>query len=304
MNAFKVVLLLKQYVRNRRLVSPYWESRGSVSLERELTKGYNQKIDLKTRYIDPIFNYAYRDNPDLGNESTLSEDFRTTEITLISRLGRDELWVQNDNERLSLGAIKAPILNLAYTLGVRDVLGGDFQYHKLAVQLIQNLKMGFLGTSRYNILAGRVFGQVPFMLLEGHIGNEGPYYFPVAFNLMNFFEFVSDQWVQLKYQHQFQGSILNKIPLMKKLKWRLVGTANVLWGGIRQENRDINSPLDSSGNPTLKFDALDSRPYVELGYGLENILKIIRVDAFHRLTYLDKPGISDFGVKISFQFIL
>ena len=135
-------------------------------------KGYNQKIDLRTRYIDPIFNYAYRNNPELGNESTLSEDFRTTEITLISRLGRDELWVQNDNEWVSLGAIKQPILNLGYTLGIKDVLGGDFTYHRLVVQLVQNLKMGFLGTSRYDILGGRVFGQVPYMLLEGHIGNE------------------------------------------------------------------------------------------------------------------------------------
>ena len=111
---------------------------------------------------------------------------------------------------------------------------------------------------------------------------------------MNFFEFVSDQWVQLKYQHQFQGFILNKVPLLKKLKWRLVGTANVLWGGIRQENRDINSPVDTNGNPTLSFDALDHRPYLELGYGIENILKVVRIDAFHRITYLDKPGHKQF----------
>ena len=59
-------IAFETYVRNRNLVSPYWESRGSVSLERELTKGYNQKLDIKTRYIDPIFNYAYRNNPEMG----------------------------------------------------------------------------------------------------------------------------------------------------------------------------------------------------------------------------------------------
>ena len=122
---------------------------------------------------------------------------------------------------------------------------------------------------------------------------------------MNYFEFVSDNYASLRYQHAFQGFILNRIPLMRRLKWRLVANANVLYGSTRQENKDIIAETDAEGNPIPGFGYLEpDKPFVEVGYGIENIFKIARIDAFHRLTYLDKPDVSKFRVKISFQFIL
>jgi hypothetical protein len=92
---------------------------------------------------------------------------------------------------------------------------------------------------------------------------------------------------------------------MKRLKWRLVANANVLYGSTRQENKDIIAETDADGNPIPGFGYLDpGKPFVEVGYGIENIFKIGRIDAFHRLTYLDQPDVSKFRVKISFQFIL
>ena len=85
----------------------------------------------------------------------------------------------------------------------------------------------------------------------------------------------------------------------------MLASANVLYGSLRQENIDIISPTDPEGNPTPGFNHLDpSLPYVELGYGIENIFKVIRVDAFHRITYRDDPGAQNFTVKFSFQFKL
>jgi len=296
-------IIFETYLRNTVQVSPFWEGKSSIWFERELIKGFTQRIIFRYRQIDPIFNYAYLNEPELGSESTLSETFSVSEIGFISRLGRDELWVINDNERVNLGSIKKPVFRLGYFLGINNLFGSDFNYHRLQFGVGQHLKMGFLGVSSYDITAGKVFGQVPYILLEGHIGNESIFYVPVAFNLMDFFEFVSDEWVHLRYQHQFEGYILNKVPLLKKLKWRLVGTANVLYGGVRTENIVINSPVDTNGNPTLQFNALDSTPYVEVGYGIENIFKLFRVDAFHRLTYRDVTGVNNFGVKFTIQFI-
>ena len=122
---------------------------------------------------------------------------------------------------------------------------------------------------------------------------------------MNYGEFVSDQFASLQYQHHFEGFLLNRIPLIRKLKWRLVGTANVIYGSLSQANKDIISPTTLDGEPTLEFQSFDkNRPYVELGYGVENIFKFLRVDFVHRLSYLENPDIRKFAVLFSFQFSL
>jgi hypothetical protein len=96
---------------------------------------------------------------------------------------------------------------------------------------------------------------------------------------------------------------MNKIPLIRKLKWRLLGTANVLYGSLRQENKDIMSREEP--NASLEFDGLDpGRPYIELGYGIENIFKFIRVDGIHRITYRNNDNAQLFTLKLSFQFKL
>ena len=150
-----------------------------------------------------------------------------------------------------------------------------------------------------------IFGQLPYLLLENHIGNESMFYTTGAFNTMNYFEFVSDKYASFHYQHFFQGLLMNKIPLMNKLKWRLLATANVLYGSLSEKNIEIVSPVDLEGNPIPGFNYLDPNiPYVELGYGIENIFKIIRVDGVHRLTYRDSPMAQKFTLKFSLQFKL
>jgi hypothetical protein len=129
---------------------------------------------------------------------------------------------------------------------------------------------------------------------------------------MNYGEFVSDRFASVQYQHHFEGFLLNRIPLMKKLKWRLVGTANVLYGGLSDQNRDLISETDLSGETTLPVGNLQSnRPYVELGYGVENIFKFLRIDFVHRLSYLDYQDsngvpvdVRKFAVLFSVQFAL
>ena len=80
--------------------------------------------------------------------------------------------------------------------------------------------MGVLGRMYYETTIGKILGNVPYPLLEVHMGNESYYYTQRAFNLMNYFEFVSDQYVSLKLRHYFEGLFFNRIPLVQKLKWR------------------------------------------------------------------------------------
>ena len=171
--------------------------------------------------------------------------------------------------------------------------------------MTKNLKMGFFGTSSFTLTGEHIFETLPYPLLKAHIGNESLFYTTAAFNLMNFSEFASDSYAYLKYNHSFEGFILNRIPLMKKLKWRLVATGNVIYGQLSEENQKLIPEYMPSGEPIEPIGSFDkNKPYVEVGYGVENILKILRVDFLHRLNYLDKPDVDKFGVKISFQFIL
>jgi hypothetical protein len=93
--------------------------------------------------------------------------------------------------------------------------------------------------------------------------------------------------------------------VIKKLKWRAVANANVLFGSVSDKNIANSPSVGPEGSPLQTFGRLDpTKPYLELGYGVENIFKFFRVDFFHRMTYLDNPGSKPFTVKISAQIIL
>ena len=125
-----------------------------------------------------------------------------------------------------------------------------------------------------------------------------------AFNMMQYFEFVSDQFVSLNYQHNFEGLGLNSIPLIRRLKCRFVAHGNLLFGNVNQKNKDL-IPSKIGDEQISSFTSLDpKKPYAEVGYGIENIFRLLRVDFIHRLTYLNNPGAKNFGVKFSVQFKL
>ncbi|MBA4056182.1 MAG: hypothetical protein C0490_15815, partial [Marivirga sp.] len=218
---------------------------------------------------------------------------------------RDELFIQSDNDRISLGTSKWPVITVRYTRGFKGLMDSDFDYDKLRLSLYKRIRFGPLGVGYMNLTGEYVFTALPYPLLGLHLGNQSPIYTPVTYNLMNYGEFVSDRYASMQYQHHFEGFLLNRVPLMRKLKWRLVGSANVIYGGLSQANRDINSPVTPDGEDTLPLSYFtNAKPYVELGYGVENIFKFFRVDFVHRMTYLDNPDVRKFGIMFSFQFTL
>lgn len=290
------------------LIQPFRHHETTLKFQTTPFKGLTQKVNIKHQIFNPLAKTPFSYRLDPGNtDSELGTEFRTTEINFETRISKDELFVINDNKRSSLGPVNWPIIKLKYTLGLSGVLDSDFNYHKVELGVTKKLAAGVFGRSKIDIKAGYIFSQLPYPLLKVHTGNEFPFYFDFTFNQMDFFEFTSDRYVEFRYSHRFEGSILNRIPLMKKLKWRLVGSVNMIMGGVRDENKlDIN-PLvtNEDGTESLPFSSFEgAEPYIELGYGVENIFKFFRIDAFHRLTYLDRPNVRDFGLKFSFQFIL
>jgi hypothetical protein len=283
----------------------YYFNEGRIDFKRELFKGFSQRIGFRYYTFEPTFNFAYYDEPEDVPNSSIHENFETAELIFESRYARDELFIQSDNDRLSLGTIRWPIITIRYTKGLKGVWNSNFEYDKVRLSVYRRLRFGPLGAGDLTVTAEKVFGTLPYPLLSLHLGNQSFLYTSVTYNLMNYGEFISDQFASLQYQHHFEGFLLNKIPLIRKLKWRLVGTANVIYGSLSQANKDIIAPTTLDGEPTLEFQSFDkNRPYVEMGWGVENIFKFLRVDFVHRLSYLGNPDIRNFAILFSFQFSL
>ncbi len=285
------------------LYNPFLIDDYNVRYMRQHAAGFSQELQLKHEVFNPLFDFKYYMNP--GLDMTTDSIFRTSEISLNTKYAKDEIFVINDNDRLSMGTVRWPAFEFKYTYGFKDVLESSFEYHKLRFSVEKRQKMGILGISKIKAVGGLILGDIPYPLLYNTIGNETPFYVDFAYNLMNYFEFSSDRFAELRYRHSFEGIILNTIPLIKRLKLRLIGEANILYGDLSQSSIDrVIYATDTNGEPVLPFTQFTNKPYIEVGYGVENIFRILTVQAFHRLTYLDQNNVNKFAVKFSIDFNL
>ncbi len=198
-----------------------------------------------------------------------------------------------------------PVLQLQCVFGSRE-FGNDYNYQKIQAGISKRFYLSIVGYTDVSLEAGKVFGTVPYPLLFIHNANQTYAYQRYSYNMMNFLEFVSDQYVSLNIDHSFNGFFVNKVPLLKKLKLREVITCKALYGSVSQRNSPaLNSglfqfPVDADGIP-LTY-TLEQKPYIEASVGFSNILRIFRVDLIKRITYLDNPNVSPWGVRAQFRF--
>jgi hypothetical protein len=281
----------------------YYSDEYRVNFQRELFKGYSQRIAFRTWDFNPTFDFAYNSPSD---PTLVQSTFQTSEVIIESRYARDEVFLIDDNERVSMGTSKWPVITLKYTKGISGVFGSDFDYDKLRMNLTKRIKTGPLGVGYITLTGEYVFNTLPYPLLSLHLGNESFLYTSLTYNLMNYGEFVSDHFASVQYRQYLEGFLLNRVPLLNKLKWRLLATGNVIMGGMRQSNRDlIATEMPDGVTPTLPVGYFtNGKPYVELGYGVENIFRFLRVDFIHRLSYLDNESARKFGVLFTAQIQL
>lgn len=270
--------------------------------EKELAKGYTQTINLthKEFRFEPVgdFDFGY-----YSNLRDASQGFRTgynvTSINLKGRFSHKEQFIVRRTNRYSLGNLKAPAITVDYTRSFDNIFASDFSFDKLGLHVWQFNSLGNLGTFEYNVRAYKTFGQAPYPSLFIMRGNESFFSNGQTYNLMSFFEFATDQYIAADYEHQFNGLIMNRVPLMKQLKWRSFVNAKAVYGTMSNANRRL-MPLDDETYTNPSFFT-NGKPYVEMGYGIENIFRFVRVDFIHRLTYLDEnhPDARPFGVKLN-----
>ena len=261
--------------------------------EREWIDGLTSKITLAGRTITPLLANAYKYYKKDGTIAT-KENIKNTEVRLNVRFAYKEKFISGDFSRISLGT-KWPVLQINYAKSLQNAFRGEYDYQKIVLNLSDRVRLiSLLGYTDYTAEVGKIYGVVPYPLMELHGGNETYVYDYMSFNMMKYYEFASDQYASIGMFHHFEGLLFNKIPLIKKLKWREVVTCKALWGSVNDKNRRALI------FPTT-LNALGNEPYVEVSAGIENIFKVFRIDALWRSTYLRPKAIENFGVKFGFQ---
>ena len=185
-------------------------------------------------------------------------------------------------------------LFLSYSAGVKGMFESDFDYEKLQLYYKQPIIIGPLGRTNLIMEVGKTYGTVPLGLLSVVPGNQTYFTIENTFSNLNFYEFVTDEYVTLQWNHNFNGKIFSRIPLIKKLNWREMVSIKGVYGSISDENKAINA----SG---LIYQA-PTKGYWEYSAGIGNIFKVFRIDFSWRGNYRDAPDAQNFAIKGSFGF--
>ncbi len=267
-------------------------TRVGLNLEKDVGKDLILFGSFETKEYVPLGIANYVRETTTGVFDTISR-INTSEITARFRWGKNEEFISGSFDRTSVGS-RFPILSFQATFGIKDLLGADYNYQKFDFVVEHNRTIGFLGRIRYSLNLGYITGTAAYPFLKVHEGNQSYWLMTNAFNKMNFFEFISDKYATLWIENHWDGLILDRIPLVRRLKWRLVSTIRMAYGQI--DDRHLQEMIIPDF--TKKFG---DTPYTEVGLGIENIFLVGRVDVFWRLTHLD-PGvkvgdIQNFGVR-------
>ncbi len=189
-----------------------------------------------------------------------------------------------------------PIIEWNWVTGLSGITDDDFRFNRTELSIDWSLSAGPLGFGFLHADGGIIWGEVPYPLLKLHEGNEGFILDKSCFACMNYFEFASDRWATLSYEHNFNGLILGVLPLVGRWDWREVVSVKSVFGTLTPQNGSESRYLPIEG-----LSSLDGAPYVEASAGISNIFRIFRVDANWRLTHRDRnPFRVTMGVDIQF----
>ncbi len=275
-------------------------------LEKSNNFSYNFIFERrKQKPLGPSFNFKYSDTD--GTDQFISS-INTTEVGLELRWAPNEQFIQARDYRYSIPN-RFPVFNLKYRAGIDGFLGGDYNYHRVTLNMFKKWNFSIFGYAHINLEGGKVFGEeLPFLTMFMPRANQTYSYQNHSYNMMNFLEFVHDEYASVNMRYYFNGFIFNKIPLLRRLKFREIISFKALYGRISDKNNPnlpgnehlVQLPVDQDGN-TSTF-TLEKKPYMEASFGVSNIFKLVTIDFVKRLNYLNPenenvPIPSLFGVK-------
>lgn len=278
-------------------------NRQQLSFEREEEWGFRTTISLKTEENEACGDLFFKPLSMVGMEDAMTGQgkFRTTEARIELRYAPGETFINTKQRRLPVN-LDAPVFTLSHTTGIKGFLGGDYDYNFTEASIYKRLWLNSWG--KIDILAkgGIQWNKVPFPLLIMPAANLSYIISDETFNLINNMEFLNDRYASLDISWDLNGKIFNRIPLLKKLKWREWLGIKCLWGTLTDKNNPTLAANASDGMlmefPEGSYIMDSKRPYIELIAGIHNIFKIIHIQYVHRLNYNHLPTATKNGVRL------
>ncbi|WP_297328582.1 DUF5686 and carboxypeptidase-like regulatory domain-containing protein [uncultured Bacteroides sp.] len=285
----------------------------TLSYELETNAGFSIHAMARHRNDQPAGVLQYWKNngekPGVWDQSnTLVKDITTTELGVTLRYAPGETFVNTKQRRVPV-SLDAPTFLLSHTAGFKGLLGGDYNFNLTEASIRKRFWFGSWGKLDVTARAGAQWNTVPFPLLNLPMANLS--YITQnneSFNLIDNMEFLNDRYASLNLSYDMNGKLFNRIPLIKKLKWREMFRIRGLWGTLT----DKNNPYKSQNSDLFLFPTRDGiptshvmghTPYVEASVGIYNIFKLLHIEYVRRLTYTDIPGAKKGGVRFMILMI-
>ncbi|WP_166332825.1 DUF5686 family protein [Sphingobacterium chungjuense] len=244
-----------------------------------------------------------------GDPTLAVRDINTNDAEVILRWAPYERFYYRNLTRSTI-IERHPVFTVQYNKGLKGFLDAPYDYDMIKASVSRRLFLDQLGFADITVTGGKIWGVLPYTLL--HMPNvrqqelDGRH--EIRYDLMNSMEFAADQYVKFGFQHALNGFIFNKIPLLRRLRLREIWGAQMFYGRMSPQNdpalsdRVLEFDLDDEGLPITRSQ--NGRPYWEASVGIDNILRVLRVEYVRRLTHRDFPNISQdrYRVSLSLNF--
>ena len=277
-------------------------NRQKLSFEREEDWGFKTTVSLKTEENEACGEMYFLPLSEQNNFTDLLHHgkIRTTEAHLEFRYAPGETFVNTKQRRLPVN-LDAPVFTLSHSMGIKGVLGGEYNYNFTEASIYKRFWLNSWGKMDTQIKVGAQWNKVPYPLLIMPAANLSYIISDEAFNMINNMEFLNDRYASFDWSWDLNGKIFNRIPLLKKLKWREYLGFKCLWGSLSDKNNPA-LPQNAGDNMLMAFPEGSyvmnpHRPYMELIAGIHNIFKIIHIQYVRRLNYLDLPTAKKNGIR-------
>ena len=300
--AFKWAKVDKMMFYNRQQVAFEWEEEFGFKTTLSLKAEENEACG--GLFFTPMDQWQSTETSEMLLGAPLSlhnGKIRTTELMALVRFAPGETFINTKQRRLTIN-LDAPVFTLGHTFGLKGFLGGDYSYNLTEATMYKRFWLPHnWGKIDCYVKGGIQWNKVPFPLLIMPAANLSYIVEDETFNLINNMEFLNDRYVSADMSWDMNGKVFNRIPLLKKLKWREYFGVKMLWG----ELTDKNNPMleENLQDKTLMMFpegsfVMDShQPYFELIAGVHNIFKILHVEYVRRLNYLDLPTAHKHGIR-------
>lgn len=276
-----------------------------LTYTREFYNHFSYNITLRNRVdvATHLVPFEQTRTIDGVTETTQVKDLTQSEIEIKLRYAPNEKFIQSKWNRHSV-LPEHPVFTLSHRIGIKGILGSEFNYHHTEASFHKRFWFSAFGYTDCIIKAGKVWNKVPFPLLIMPNANLSYTIQNESYALMNAMEFFNDEYASWDLTYYMNGLIFNRLPLIRKLNWREVISFRGMFGHLSDKNRP--DPLNTGDLYKFPYENdeyhyLGRMPYMELGIGIENIFKVLRIDYIRRLTYTDLPGIDKWGIRIKFH---